>query len=361
MTDQTITIEPPSLTPVVTVARADIRAIPSVEVGGETHWLGEHRDFRRHDALARFLPEHGRFSLAWVRLCDGERLDVHQHPTKSMILVCKGSVRLVGDLEESLGEGDVVCVPPGARHGFHTGPGEDFQGLSVQFEGAGLYENENAPRVRFAEVVSDSMAGLERLNDSRLRRFAEHPLFALFDSGRMHREPVLRDRFVSVLYVWSVFFQRMLYARQSVCTDPSLREIYADHLRDEFGHDRLLRDRHAVSANVYDPILEAAGNWFVMQMHSTDEAAKIVIVHMVVESSCHVFGERTRSAFQDGPAAETSYFDVHAEVDGDHRDIGRDHLRTLPPARFPQLSRTCEEAWDQLELVFDRMAALTRS
>ncbi|WP_084965725.1 cupin domain-containing protein [Thermoactinospora rubra] len=346
MTDTVVTV--------VTVSRADIRAIASVEVGGETHWLGEHRDFRRHEALARFLPEHGRFSLAWVRLRDGERLDIHEHPTKSMIIVCRGSVRLIGDRDERLGEGDVVCVEPGAKHGFETLPGEEFHGLSVQFEGGGLYEREEAPRVRFTEQAAASLAELETLNTRRLRRFAGHRLFGFFDSGRMSREPELRDRFLAALHVWSVYFQRMLHARQAVCPDPQLREIYAGHLREEFGHDELLRVRHAVSADVYDPALEAAGSWFVMRMHGGDEAEKIVIVHMVVESSCHVFGEKTRVAFE---GADGSYFDLHAQVDEDHREIGRDHLRSLSPTRFPRLMRVCEEAWDQLELVFDRIAA----
>ncbi|MEU6999807.1 cupin domain-containing protein [Nonomuraea sp. NPDC046570] len=358
MTDQLVTAEPALLTSVVTVARSDIRAIASVEVEGEEHWLGEHRDFRRHDALARFLPEHGRFSLAWVRLRNGERLDVHEHPTKSMILVCRGSARLIGDLRMPLTEGDTVCVPPGAQHGFETEPGEEFHGLSVQFEGSGLYESESAPRVRFTQAVSASMAELEALNHARLRRFSRHRLFEFFASGRMRDEPPLRDRFVSALYVWSVYFQRMLYARQAVCADPGLREVYAGHLREEFGHDRLLRERHAVAEDVYDPILEAAGNWFVMQMHGADEAAKIVIVHLVVESSCHIFGEKTKSAFQTTSDTDISYFDLHAEVDQDHRDIGRDRLHALSPSQFPHLINVCDQAWDQLELVFDRMAAL---
>ncbi|MFI9560221.1 cupin domain-containing protein [Nonomuraea endophytica] len=351
MTDQTPAV--------MTFARSDIRSIASVEVGGETHWLGEQRDFRRHDVLAGFLPEHGRFSLAWVRLRDGERLDVHEHPTKSMILVCKGSVHLIGDREQKLGEGDVVCVEPGAKHGFETLPGEEFQGLSVQFDGTGLYEDENAPRVRFSEPTA--LAELESLNEARLERFAGHRLFDFFDSGRMRGEPLLRRRFVSALYVWSVYFQRMLYARQAVCADPELREIYAGHLREEFGHDRLLRERHAVSADVHDPVLEAAGTWFVMRMYGADEAAKIVIVHMVIESSCHVFGEKTKAAFHDDSAGETSYFDLHAEVDEDHREIGRDYLRGLSPSQIARLLPVCEEAWNQLELVFDRMAALVEA
>ncbi len=342
-----------------TVARSDIRAITSVDVAGERHLLGEQRDFRRHEALARFLPEYGRYSLAWVRLHDGERLDVHEHPAASMILVCRGSVRLIGDQEQLLREGDTVCVPAGSRHGFETGPGEVFHGLSVQFEGAGLYEDERHARVRFAgtEQLSTGYEELERLNSERLRHYSSHRLFEPFDDGTVARDPAARARFLSALYVWSRAFQRMLYARQAFCTDPRLIERYAGHLREEFGHDVLLRERHGVTEEVYDPILEAAGNWFVSQMLGSGEAARIVIVHLVVESSCEIFGNRTRVAFPHAGNPEDSYFDLHAAVDEDHSALGRDHLRTLSAEEFPELMRVCERAWDQLELAHDRIAA----
>ncbi|MGW7099600.1 cupin domain-containing protein [Streptomyces sp. NPDC054838] len=355
MTEELILDKPRLNTAPVTVSRDDIRAISSVVADGETHHLGQQRDFRRHALLADFLPETGRLSLAWVRLADGEQLDVHQHPTKSMILVCKGSVRLLGDREEELTEGDTVAVPPGGRHGFVTRPGEVFEGLSVQFEGSGLYEDETAPRVNFGGDLA-SLAELERYNQERLDKFGRHRMFELFDSGRVTSDPEMRDRFVSALYVWSVYFQRMLYARQAVCADPELREVYAGHLREEFGHDVLLKERHGIGETVYDPILEAVGNWFVMQMHGADEAAKIVIVHMVVESSCQVFGERTSVAFAEQTADEVSYFDLHSEVDEDHRELGRDHLRGVSADQFPRLMQVCGQAWDQLDVLFERIA-----
>ncbi|MFD8414783.1 cupin domain-containing protein [Streptomyces sp. NPDC059650] len=356
MTDA-LTLDRPRLdTDVVTVRRKDIRAISSVMVDGKSHHLGEQRDFRRNDLLAGFVPEAGRLSLAWVRLADGEQLDVHQHPTKSMILVCKGSVRLLGDQEEELAEGDTVVVPPGARHGFVTRPGEEFQGLSVQFEGSGLYEEESAPRVEFTGAAA-SLVDLEQYNAERLDAFGKHHMFDLFDSGRVGADPEMRDRFVSALYVWAVYFQRMLYARQAVCSDPQLREVYAGHLREEFGHDVLLKEQNGISETVYDPMLEAVGNWFVMQMHGADEAAKIVVVHMVIESSCAVFGERTGAAFTEGSAADTSYFDLHSEVDEDHRELGREHLRGLSADQYARLRQVCGQAWDQLDLLFDRIAA----
>lgn len=344
--------------PVLTISREQIRAITSVEVDGETHHLGQQRDFRRHEGLAGFLPEQGRPSFAWVRLRDGEKLDVHQHPTKSMILVCSGSVLLTGDNTKHLAEGDTVCVPPFSKHGFTTRPGEVFHGLSIQFEGDGLYEKENAARVAFDGQLVPSQDALYRLNDELLERHTRNTLFTLFASGRLQREPLLRERFVSALYVWSKYFQRMIHARQSLCTDPSLSEEYRKHFSEEFGHDRLLRDNHNITEDAYDPALEAASSWFVTQMHRLDEAQKIVVVHLVVESSGHAFGLATAELFG-RTAKATSYFDVHAAADDDHRAIGRDYLRTLPDSALPQLMDICRRAWDQIDLVHARIAAWT--
>ncbi|GAA3090068.1 cupin domain-containing protein [Streptosporangium carneum] len=348
--------ETTAVTSVTTVARDDIRAITSVRVDGETHQLGQQRDFRRNGALAAFLPEAGRPSFAWVRLRDGETLAVHRHPTKSMILVCSGSVLLLGTRERELSEGDVVCVPPESDHGFRTRPGEEFHGLSVQFEGAGLYEHELAPRASFGEAGA-ALAELERLNESLLERHTGNALFTLFGTGRLRHEPALRARFVAALYVWSTYFQRMLHARQATCADADLRAEYGEHLREELGHDRLLLEHHDADAEAYDTVLEAAGNWFVAQMHQLDEAQKIVLVHMVVESSGHVFGLATSEIFSE--EAKGGYFDLHAEADDDHRRIGRAYLHRLPASAFPRLMETCRRAWDQMDLVHERIAAWT--
>lgn len=343
---------------ILAVAREQIRAITSVEVGSERHELGQQRDFRRHPELATFLPEQGRISMAWVRLRDGESLDVHQHPTKSMILVCSGSVRLTGDNPKQLFEGDAVCVPPFAGHGFSTKVGETFHGLSIQFEGNGLYEDENRARVAFDGGLDSPIAALDRLNDELLRKHTRNALFQLFESGRLQREQALRGRFVAALYVWSSYFQRMIHARQAVCADPTLSDEYGKHFEEEFGHDRLLRDRYKISERVYDPALEAASNWFVAQMHQLDEAQKIVVVHLVVESSGHAFGLATAAIF--GKTAKAGdYFDVHAEADDDHRNIGREYLKNLPASALPQLMNVCRQAWDQMDLVHERIAAWT--
>src|SRR5437764_15418605 len=96
---------------IVIVRRQDIPAISDIVENGVVHSLGEHRDFRRNPALAAFIPENARLAMSWTRLTRGQRLEPHVHPIRSMILICDGSGRLLGDRDEPAGEGDTVIAP----------------------------------------------------------------------------------------------------------------------------------------------------------------------------------------------------------------------------------------------------------
>lgn len=360
------------------IRRAEVHAISSVEIDGIIHELGEQRDFRRNDRLRDFLPEYGRTSLAWVRLQDGQVLGNHTHPTASMIIICAGSVYLTGDTHQLVEEGDIVCVPPGCVHGFRTSAGGAFDGLSVQFEGNGLYESPEEARVNFQDIprttasdtpatgspkhegVSPALAELRALCDRRCEKHQQRALFELLASRKLESDQKLRERFFSALYTFSCSFQRMVLARQALATDDALRREYAGHLAEELGHDELLRTGFGVEEPAYDAVLDAASNWFVAQMYGRAEDEKIVIVHMVVEASGHVFGEATKSIFHpELGLRDGSYFEVHAEADDDHAALGQDYLARLPEARLRELRIICEKAWDQMDLVHDRIAAYT--
>lgn len=131
------------------VPRQEIRAVTEVVEDGQLEFLGEQRDFRRHPALAEFLADTVRLGAAWVRLGPGQTLKPHRHPTRSMVIVCRGSGVLLDDGETQLNEGDVVCVPEGYLHGFRGTEPSGVEGLSLQFEGLGLYEDVENARVSF--------------------------------------------------------------------------------------------------------------------------------------------------------------------------------------------------------------------
>ena len=137
------------LSTITIVPRADIQAVSEVFEDGEPHFLGEQRDFRRHPLLAEFLAETVRLGVAWVRLGPGQVLEPHRHPIRSMIVVCRGQGILIDTEEKPLHEGDIVLVPADYLHGFRGLEPGGVEGLSIQLEGLGLYEDLANARVSF--------------------------------------------------------------------------------------------------------------------------------------------------------------------------------------------------------------------
>lgn len=139
---------------VLIIPRAEVPAIYEVEENGKTHELGEHRDFSRLPALRQFIPETARLAISWAFLRPGQVLDPHLHPIRSMIVICRGSGRLLGDKTATLAEGDVVAVGPGRLHGFVGGEPDGLHVLSIQFEERGLYEDKDRALVTFPTARS---------------------------------------------------------------------------------------------------------------------------------------------------------------------------------------------------------------
>jgi quercetin dioxygenase-like cupin family protein len=137
---------------VFVIRRADVPAIYEVEENGTKHDLGEHRDFSRHPTLRQFIPNPARLAISWAFLEPGQTLEPHLHPIRSMIVVCRGSGRLLGDKTSALEEGDIVAVGPGRLHGFVGGEPHGLQVLSIQFEERGLYEDAERALVNFPKA-----------------------------------------------------------------------------------------------------------------------------------------------------------------------------------------------------------------
>ena len=85
----------------------------------------------------------------WVRLKSEEVLAPHQHPTASL-LICTGGRGIILDQPDTIiTPGDAVLVHAGSTHGFKGLGPTGIEGLSIQFEGTGLYEDTSKPRVEF--------------------------------------------------------------------------------------------------------------------------------------------------------------------------------------------------------------------
>ncbi|MFT3774322.1 MAG: hypothetical protein QM820_53865 [Minicystis sp.] len=141
------------LSTITIIPRASIQLVTEIMEDGHMHSLGEQRDFRRNPVLAEFLSEQARLAIAWVRLGPGQVLEPHAHPIRSMILVCGGrGVLLDKDwTEKPLSLGDAVLVPSNYAHGFKGLDPDGVEGLSIQFDDRGLYEDTSRPRVAFVK------------------------------------------------------------------------------------------------------------------------------------------------------------------------------------------------------------------
>lgn len=351
------------------VTRDEIPAIHTVMEGGREHVLGILKEFRRHERLSGFLPRDFRVAIAWVHLDAGQTLEPHVHPVNSMILICRGDVRALGDCEADLKEGDILLVPHGRKHGF-TGSGtEGFWGISIQFDSRGLYEDLADPWASFLEGESHADPGapmqaaedaLDRLlaaNDRYVTNFSKHRLFTMVHNGYL-ADAGMRARFFDCFQIWSSHFQRMLQGRAFLSSDPSFQRLAQSHLGEELGHDQLLRRDRPDSRPVWDPALEAACAWFPWQMTCLGEPEKVVLVHLVVEASASVFYGAMAPVM--AAAESRAHFDAHADAeDQRHFEMGvallRRHVQHLD---LRSLMAVQKRGWDMLATVFGRIADL---
>lgn len=341
------------------VGRSEIPSLTSVIVNGVEHSLGILKDFRKHPRLSRFLPEHGRLSLAWVHLEPAEVLDVHVHPTASMIVMCHGSGRTLGDCEASMIEGDIVAIPPGCRHGF-VGTGErGLWALSIQFEGNGLYEDPAHSRVHFVAPARRNAEHLAQRNDELARDHTNNPLFTLIRSPQI-TDKSCRARLFDCIQVWSNCFHRLLLIRSATTELEQFQSLFERHLIEEFDHSATLAaERQREAQRIWDPVLDATAHWFLWKMLTLDNRGKTVLVHLVLETGAAVFHAVANPILS--PYRETEYFEVHDEADREHRDMGLELLNGIDDNECRELERLQQEGWDMLNTLCARMATLAAS
>ncbi|MGC2404696.1 MAG: cupin domain-containing protein [Acidobacteriaceae bacterium] len=337
------------------VSREDLPSISSVQAGNAQHNLGIVKDFHASEALAAFVPDLARLSLSWVYLDPGQELALHAHPTKSMIIVAQGTGRVSGDLVGEIRAGDIVVVPPGARHGFVGDAPEGFWALSVQFEGAGLYENTDSPRVAFAD--SASMALIVAENEHYMQVFDRS---ALVEIARSCTEPDgtrLTERLLDSLQPWSDQFQRLIAQRAAAEDDPAMRLLAQAHLEEELGHNRLLEQSRLGRKNVdWDPLVAAAAAWFIDRMSVASSVERTVLAHLVLEGSGMVFH---RAAMESFPG--NAYFEEHGENDIRHLKMGYEALAGRTDWTVDEVLEVMRKGWDMMTLLADRVADLVRA
>jgi hypothetical protein len=334
----------------------------TVEVNGVEHWLGHVKDFTKHAALVDFLPKDNRVSMAWVRLEAGEQLDEHIHPVDSMILICEGGARTLGDARKTMSAGDILLVPQGRPHGFIGAQPNGFWGLSIQFDSRGLYEEIEDPWATFAPeepidlpAQEDAATQLFRLNEQYMERFDKHRLFALVNRGLLAGSDA-RARFLDCFQVWSNYFQKMLLARAVTVQNPEAEELSWDHLIEELGHNRDLAKGRPDLRQVFDPILEGACAWFPWKTALIGDVEKVVLIHLVVEASATYFYKHVQPKM--GTGRPEDHFEHHKVADNRHVEMGYEFLRGRRLENAPALFEVQRQGWAMLSAVMGRIADL---
>jgi len=302
----------------------------------------EVRAFDDHAILSEVVPRSD-VGMSWINARPGQDVPMRLHPTRSILVVLDGSAQLVGPLQRRVQQGDVVTVPPEQTYGFCEVGSEGLHVLHVAFA-----DDEASPA-----RANDSFSELLARNDARMRGAFENPFYLLFQSGQL-KDPKRREVMGEALRVFSDAFQTILFTRQATCRDPRFMQVFHEHFAEELGHNELLKVG-APSRVGKDPVLRASSVWFCHQMLLLDNAGKAVI-NLVLETAGYHFHSLASSVLV-GDESE-QYFQVHAEDDAAHMQIGLDLLKDLHPHNHRRLQAVLEDAWDMFEVMASRIAHL---
>ncbi|WP_248800351.1 iron-containing redox enzyme family protein [Pseudomonas sp. MWU13-2105] len=169
-----------------------------------------------------------------------------------------------------------------------------------------------------------------------------------------------RERLLDAVQVFSDYFQKTIMLRSVFCENRHFLSVVQAHLNEEFGHNfKLMKDRK-YRVPVWHPILEATAAWFAWKMFTLDNEEKTVLIHLVLEASANIFFSAAHEVMR--RYGETDYFEVHAQVDAQHEQMGIDLLDNLSAKKYVNLMTVQQQGWEMLNAACDQIACLsTRS
>lgn len=336
------------------IQRDVLPILKSVTVEGKTYSLGQLQEFRKNPILSNFIPDVSRLSMSWVKLKKGETLEIHQHPTSSLIIVSEGEGEVMGDCQQIIRAGDVVIVPPNSQHGFVGGGTAGFWALSVQFEGLGLYEDREAPRVHFVEENASPYKAIEPLLTLQTefeKKFKKNPLMKLLHSPDS-KKPEVKARLLEALNHWSDWFQKLLATRVSVGGKMDFFEAAQLHMQEEIGHNKILLNiRKDSPISFWDPLFDSTASWFYHQILTGTDEEKTVLMHLVLEGASTLFHTEAKELFPD-----YDFFELHSTLDEEHFDMGCRLLANSPTIDVPHLLTILEHGWSVFNILATQMA-----
>lgn len=350
--------------PMSIVERDDIPSITSVIVDGQVHPLGIVKDFRKHDDIARFLPEiPQRISFSWVRLLPCEVLAVHSHPTATFILVCDGEGYFTGDLTGRMRAGSAVMVPSNCYHGFCGAGKKGFWAVSIQFEDLGLYEDTSNARVSFKNEEIFRPNPMNLLLDAQnffMDDFAKNNYFFEFLKSDDINQNSVMSKFLDNVQHFSNHFQKILKARVECSISDVEKKLAIEHLEEEKDHDvNLARFRGNPNLTKADIEIEDLLNWFEASMRTDSDAEKIVLMHLVLEGSGELAHSAVYEVTKDMPVGK--HFLLHQEEDDGHLQMGIDALSEMSDLNIEALLTKLITGWAKLNRLCELVASTALS
>jgi mannose-6-phosphate isomerase-like protein (cupin superfamily) len=326
------------------VRRADIPAKALSPDG-----LTEDRPFAAHPILSKSLFSSENIEFAWCRVLPSQTPpQVASHSSRVLLLVLSGSAEMVGSKSGPVKEGDAIAIPANSPYGFTAVAEPGLQLLRLGFH----TKSNGATR----EITS--LEALLARNEERTAQFLKNPFFDLLRDDTL-TDPAKLAVFRPTVRVFSDWFQTLLFTREATCFDDTFRSTFADHFREEVGHNELLGERKR-DTPVRDSVLNALLSWFSYQMIVLDNVEKAVLVHLVLETAGHHFeslGSANASLRKDTSA---KYFEAHA-ADDQHKDMVSGLITGCHPRTYQRLGVLLDEGWDTLGEITNRMAFLIRN
>ncbi len=206
-----------------------------------------------------------------------------------------------------------------------------------------------------SNVQADSLDALIAYNAALLEQHKRQRCFQMFTDGTLE-DAEKRQMFYACLQVFARHFQTILFMRQAHCADNWYGSLFLRHLREEIGHDDVLRKDRGRSEEVWDPVIEGAAAWFISRMTLLDNIEKTAVVHLVLETSGAYMGSVSRVAMRQFGSAQ--YFELHDEVDQSHVTLALEPLRLQSPETIARLRIVVGQAWRMLDVWVERVATL---
>jgi hypothetical protein len=205
------------------------------------------------------------------------------------------------------------------------------------------------------DLQEESVDALLAYNATLLEQHKRLRSFQMFVDGTLD-DPMKREMMYACLQVFARHFQTMLFTRQAHCVDDRYSSLFLQHLREEIGHDDVLRKDRGRAEEVWDPVIEGAAAWFISRMVTLDNIEKTAVIHLVLESSGAHMGTVSRHTMRRFGSA--NYFDLHDEIDQSHVSLALEPLRRQSLETIERVKLVIEQAWRMLNTWVDRVAAL---